>query len=70
MGYLSWIGNLFIVIGLWRIGYKDRNAFLFSIIGETLWIAWSVLTHNWSLAFICTVFNVLALRNYLKWGKA
>lgn len=67
---LSWIGNLFIVIGLWRVGYKDRNAFLYSIVGETMWILWSWSTANWSLLFICSVFNLLAFRNYIKWGKS
>ena len=70
MTFLSWVGNILIVIGLWRVGSKDRNAFLFSIAGETCWIVWSALTGNWALTFICVVFNLLALRNYIKWGAS
>lgn len=69
MNWLSWIGNFYIITGLWLIGRKDRNAFLFSIAGETCWIIASVVTHNWALVFICSVFNVMAFRNYLLWGK-
>lgn len=66
---VNWLGNILIILGLWRIGSKDRRAFLFSIAGETCWIVSSVATGNWALAFICTVFNVMAIRNFIKWGK-
>ena len=66
---LGWVGNFFIVIGLWKIGDKWRHAFLFSIVGETAWIAKSVVVQDWALATICLVFNVMAFRNWVKWGK-
>lgn len=35
---ISWIGNIFIVTGLWFIGAKKRWAWYFSMAGEALWI--------------------------------
>jgi hypothetical protein len=67
---MDWIGNLCIVIGLWFIGSKKRWAFLFSVVGESAWIVYSVMHELWSLAFICAVFAGLAVRSYVKWGKA
>ena len=67
---ISWIGNVFIVIGLWKIADKWRPAFLFSIAGETLWMVSAFLAANWALFAICGVFNVMALRSYIKWGSA
>jgi hypothetical protein len=65
---ISWIGNIFIVIGLWFIGSKKRWAFIFSMLGEALWIAAAVRRHEFDLAFICVIFFALAARSYVKWG--
>lgn len=35
---LSWIGNIFICIGLYLVGNKVRQAFIFSAIGEFCWM--------------------------------
>lgn len=65
--YLDWIGNIFIVAGLWGIGNKQRGAFIFSMLGEAAWIAFSLSAHLYSLALICGVFFTMALRSYIKW---
>ncbi len=68
---LGWIGNLFIVLGLWGITSQRpyRNAFLFSIAGESAWIANAYGRSDWALAFICVVFALLAVRGWINWGK-
>lgn len=66
---LRWLGNGLIIVGLWRIGEKDRRAFLFSIAGETCWTLAAAHDGDWALVFICTVFNIMAFRNFLKWAK-
>ena len=66
---ISWLGNIFIVTGLWFVGGKKRWAWWFSMAGESLWILFSTLSHLWSLAFICGVFLAMAVRNYIEWGK-
>lgn len=65
---LGWIGNLFIVIGLWGIGNKQRNAFIFSIIGEAAYIVRSYQSADWALFAVCWVFLLMAVRGYIKWG--
>ena len=67
---LGWLGNLFIVAGLWGIGNKQRRAFLFSIVGESLWVIKSLSMGLYDLAFICLVFLLLAIRSYRKWSEA
>lgn len=66
---LGWIGNLFIVGGLWGVGNKNRRAFLLSIVGEGFWITNSYIRHDWALFSICWVFLLMALRGYILWGK-
>lgn len=65
---LGWIGNLFIVGGLWGVGNKNRDAFLLSIVGETLWIANAINKNDVALASICVVFLLMAVRGYVKWA--
>lgn len=67
---LGWIGNAFIVAGLWGIGNKAREAFLLSVVGESLWIAnaLSKEPRDWALASICIVFAAMAVRSYIKWA--
>lgn len=69
MSLLSWIGNVLIVAGLWYQGDKQWWAFVFSVLGETAWIIYSVSAHLWSLAFICCVFAGLAIRNLILWRR-
>ena len=66
---LSWIGNIFIVAGLWGVGNRSRNAFLLSIVGEGAWITEAHRRADWALATICTVFLVMAVRSYILWGR-
>jgi hypothetical protein len=67
---LGWIGNVLIVVGLWKIGDKWRHAFVFSVLGELAWIARSVAARDWALASICVVFCLMAVRSWVKWGAA
>lgn len=63
----GWIGNIFIVGGLWGIGNKVRNAFLLSILGELCYIVRSYRTKDWPLFAVCWVFALMAARGWWKW---
>jgi len=67
---MDWIGNLFIVLGLWGIGDKRRGAFVLSMIGEGCWIVFSLRSGLYSLALICVVFFGMAARSWWKWGRS
>jgi len=66
---IAWLGNILIVIGLWKVGDKWRHAFLFSIAGEICYIVRSILAADWALASICIVFCLMAFINWIKWGR-
>lgn len=69
MTYLGWIGNVFIVAGLWGIGNKARHAFIASVIGEVIWLVKSLYFEQYDLAAMCVVFAALAARSWWKWGN-
>jgi len=66
---IGWIGNVFIVVGLYGVGNKRRGAFVLTAIGELVWVAHATLRADWALAAICIVFAVMAVRSYVLWGK-
>jgi hypothetical protein len=66
---LTWIGNGFIVAGLWGVGNRYRPAFLASLVGESFWITASYFRRDWALGSICIVFFLMALRGYILWGR-
>ena len=66
---MGWVGNIFLITGLWLVGDKKRIAFVFSVIGETIWIVYSLKKEMYDLAFICVIFALLAVRSWFKWGK-
>lgn len=65
----GWVGNAFIVGGLWGVGNKWRPAFALSVVGECCWIYASWLRAQWDLMAVCVVFAVLAARSFVKWGQ-
>lgn len=67
MVLLTWLGNLLIVAGLWGVGSKRRNAFLFSVAGESTWIAAAYSRGDWALTAICIVFLLMAIRGWILW---
>ena len=65
----GWVGNALIIVGLYKIADKWRQAFLFSIAGEACWMVNAYQRSDWALFSICAIFNVMAFRSYIKWGR-
>lgn len=66
LSLLRWVGDIFILVGL--VGNKQRAAFVFSVIGELLWIAVAYAVGDWALVAICTIFAGMAIRSYRRWA--
>jgi hypothetical protein len=69
MGQLGWLGDAFLVFGMYELGNKRRNGFLASIIGEFLWILAASSRHQWDLVAICVIFAVMAAKGFYTWGN-
>ncbi len=65
---MTWAANILILIGMWRVGGRHRDAFLWSAAGEAIWTGSAALCGQWDLASICGVFTVGAIWNYKRWG--
>lgn len=66
---MGWIGNILIWLGLWLVGRKDRKAFLFTIVGELVWVAYAAYYQWWDLSLSCIVFAAISAKNWVIWGR-
>ncbi len=66
---MGWVANIFLLIGLVGLGKKWKHAFLFTAVGEVLWVVESVLIARWDMITLCAVFAVLALWNWVVWNR-
>ncbi len=65
----GWLGDLFLVAGMWGMGSRRRGAHLVTVAGECLWTLNAAVRHDWALAAICVVFGVMAMRAWVLWGR-
>lgn len=65
---MGWVGNLFIWYGLFKVGSKNRSAFLWTIFGEIIWFGYASYLGLWDLSISCLVFAGLGVWNYRQWG--
>lgn len=66
---MTWVGNAFLILGLVMTGGKRRFGWLFTVVGEVIWLVCSLAEARADMAFICLVFGVLAAVNWWRWGK-
>ena len=66
---MGWLGNIFIVFGLWYIGNQKRWAFLLTTVGEIIWVLHSYLGGQTDLMVICALFAILQFRSWLKFKQ-
>ena len=67
---LEWAATFCTLAGLWLLGYKDRRAFLVSLVANGLWITWAAPRETWSLVVVNAAIAVLNVRAWLKWSPS
>jgi hypothetical protein len=65
----GWLGNVFTVVGLWKVGNRTRQAFLWAFAGECCYAVHLAARRDWAMLTACLLFLTLATRSYIKWGK-
>jgi hypothetical protein len=66
---IGWIGNVILIAGQYSVGNRARYAFLMIALGELIWVGASALKSSPSMMFICFVFALLSIRNFIKLDK-
>ena len=65
---MDWLGNLFLVISIVRLGGRHRDGWLFSVIGNLFWSYYGVSHDLYSVVAIDGLMLVIAANNWRKWS--
>jgi hypothetical protein len=66
--YISFIPAIFELAGIYVISNKNRLGFIFNIVSNILWIAYSLITHStYGLLLICSIALIINIKGFKKW---
>lgn len=68
--YLPWLLSAITIYMTVLAGNKSRNAWLFGLANQALWLLWIIVTHSWGLLPMNAALWVVYSRNHLKWRSA
>ena len=67
---MDWIAGTLELIGLWKVGDKNRKGFLFNITCCICWISYVLMTgHAKGILIVVIPATFINIRNFIKWGK-
>lgn len=69
LALIGWIANIFLILSVWRLAYKERWAFLFGVIGSALWAIKAVIISQWDLLSIQLILCSFQFYAWIKWGE-
>lgn len=64
---MDWIGAILQLVGRWRIAGMHLDAFLWSIIGRTMFVVWYGLDADYPIVLVALVSIVFEARAWAKW---
>ena len=64
----GWIGNAFILLGIFAVAHRKRYGFILGITGNSLWCLRGAVTHQWDLIVIEVIIVILQAYSWWKWG--
>ena len=67
--YLPWLLSVITIYMTVLAGNKSRNAWLFGLINQALWLIWILSTSAWGLLPMNFALWVVYARNHLKWRE-
>ena len=68
--YLPWLLSAITIYMTILAGNKSRNAWLFGLLNQALWLLWILTTGAYGLLPMNAALWLLYARNHLKWSKA
>lgn len=69
MDITGWVGSLLVFAGLFRIGGRHRDGFIWAFAGEICWIQRGLNTGLVDLTTLSFIFMVLNCINWIRWGR-
>lgn len=67
--YLPWLLSAITIYMTILAGNKSRNAWLFGLINQALWLVWILTTGAYGLLPMNAALWLLYARNHMKWSR-
>lgn len=67
--YLPWLLSAITIYMTVLAGNKNRNAWLFGLINQALWLVWIIASSAWGLLPMNLALWIVYGRNHLKWNR-
>ena len=68
--YMPWLLSAITIYMTVLAGSKKKNAWLFGLINQALWLVWIVFSQNWGLIPMNIALWIVYTRNHIEWNKA
>ena len=68
--YLPWLLSAITIYMTILAGNKSRNAWLYGLVNQALWLLWVLTTGTYGLLPMNAALWLLYGRNHLKWSRA
>jgi len=66
---IDYIAGALELLGLWKVGNKNKWGFIISIFAKLLWIAVAFTTKVYGILVIAVPSLIVCLRGFYKWNK-
>lgn len=68
---MDWIAGLLELLGLWKIGNKNKIGFYFNILCGLCWISYVIISKStYGLLLVVIPAIVINIRNIIKWRRS
>lgn len=67
--YLPWLLSAITIYMTVLAGNKNRNAWLFGLVNQALWLVWILVSGAWGLLPMNLALWIVYGRNHLKWNR-
>ena len=65
---LGWIGMIITLIAIHLLGKKEKEGWVFQIIGNVAWIIVGIAT-SYGLVILNIIITIIAIKSYRRWDR-
>lgn len=66
---VGWAGSLALLVGYFAVARQKRVGFLFSLLGNLLWLPPTIAIGRWDMAVMCVFFGAASAVGWFSWKR-
>ncbi len=65
----DWIATVLTMVGLWKVGNRNRYGFVIMVMANFFWLIFSILAQSPATSLANIIVGIMNMRGFLKWQK-